>query len=71
MAQAALCGLLGAGLGLGLCALAGRIFVMYGFPFRMMWFAPALGGAAVVLVSVMAATFSMRPVLKMQPTKFL
>lgn len=70
-AQAALCGLLGAGLGLGLCALAGRIFVMYGFPFRMMWFAPTLGGAAVVLVSVMAAAFSMRPVLKIQPTKFL
>lgn len=70
-AQAAICALLGAGLGLGLCVIAGRIFTAYGFPFRLMWFAPALGGAAVVLVSVGAAAFSMRPVLKMQPASFL
>lgn len=70
-AQAAICALLGAGLGLGLCAIAGRIFTAYGFPFRLMWFAPALGGAAVVVVSVGAAAFSMRPVLKMQPASFL
>ena len=37
----------------------------------MMWFAPAVGGTAVVLVSVGAAAFSMRPVLKMQPASFL
>jgi putative ABC transport system permease protein len=70
-AQAAICALLGAGLGLGLCVIAGRIFTAYGFPFRLMWFAPVLGGAAVVLVSVGAAAFSMRPVLKMQPASFL
>jgi putative ABC transport system permease protein len=70
-AQAAICALLGAGLGLGLCAIAGRIFTMYGFPFRLMWFAPAVGGVAVVLVSVGAAALSMRPVVKMQPALFL
>ena len=70
-AQAAICALLGAGLGLGLCAIAGRIFTMYGFPFRLMWFAPAAGGVAVVLVSVGAAALSMRPVVKMQPALFL
>lgn len=70
-AQAAICALLGAGLGLGLCAIAGRIFTMYGFPFRLMWFAPAVGGLAVVLVGVGAAAFSIRPVLKMQPASFL
>ncbi len=70
-AQAAICGLLGAGLGLGLCAVVGRIVALSGFPFRMMWFAPAVGGTAVVLVSVGAAALSMRPVLKMQPTSFL
>lgn len=70
-AQTAICALLGAGLGLGLCAIAGRIFTAYDFPFRLMWFAPAVGGAAVVLVSVGAAAFSMRPVLKMQPASFL
>lgn len=70
-AQAGLCALLGTGLGLGLCAIAGRIFLMYGFPFRLMWFAPALGGAAVVLVSIGSAALSIRPVLKLQPATFL
>ena len=70
-AQAALCALIGTGLGLGLCALAGRVFESFDFPFRMMWFAPAVGGTAVVLVSVGAALFSMRPILKMQPASFL
>jgi len=69
--QAALCALLGTGLGLGLCALAGRIFVSYDFPYRMMWFAPVVGGTAVVLVSIGAAAFSVRPLLKMQPASFL
>lgn len=70
-AQAALCALIGTGLGLGLCALAGHVFTAFDFPFRMMWFAPAVGGTAVVLVSVGAALFSMRPILKMQPASFL
>src|ERR1035437_91330 len=69
--QAALCALLGTGLGLGLCALAGRIFVSYDFPYRMMWFAPVVGGTAVMLVSIGAAAFSVRPLLKMQPASFL
>ena len=69
--QAILCALLGTGLGLGLCALAGRVFVSYDFPYRMMWFAPAAGGMAVVLVSIGAAALSVRPMLKMQPASFL
>lgn len=69
--QAALCALLGTGLGLGLCVLAGQVFVNYGFPFRMMWFAPVIGGTAVLLVSIGAAAFSGRSVLKMQPASFL
>jgi putative ABC transport system permease protein len=71
IAQAGLAGLIGAGIGLGLCAAAGRIFTTYDFPYRMLWFAPALGGAAVVLVSVAAAAISTRPLLKMQPSAFL
>ncbi len=70
-AQSALCALIGVGLGLGLSVLAGRVFAMYGFPFRMLWFAPVVGGTAVVLVSVGAALFSMRSVRKMQPASFL
>jgi putative ABC transport system permease protein len=71
LAQAGICGLLGTGLGLGLCALAGRAFLFYGFPFRLMWFAPVLGGAAVLLVCIGAAALSIRPVLKLQPASFL
>jgi len=70
-AQAGLCAVIGTGLGLGLCALAGRVFEAHDFPFRMMWFAPAVGGTAVVLVSVGAALFSTRPIRKMQPASFL
>jgi putative ABC transport system permease protein len=69
--QTVLCALLGTGLGLGLCSLAGRVFAAYHFPFRMMWFAPVVGGTAVVLVSIGAAALSVRPVLRMQPASFL
>jgi len=70
-AQAAACALIGTGLGLGLCALAGRIFVSFDFPYRMMWFAPVVGGTAVLLVAVGAAAISARPILRMQPASFL
>lgn len=70
-AQSATCALIGTGLGLGLCTLAGRIFTAVDFPFRLMWFAPILGGMAVVLVSLGAAAFSLRPVLKMDPALLL
>ncbi len=66
-AQTGLCGLLGTGLGIGLCAIVGRIAAAGGFPFRMMWFTPLLGVASVVLVSVVAAVLSARPVLKLEP----
>jgi putative ABC transport system permease protein len=65
--QAGLCGLLGTGLGIGLCAIVGRIAARGGYPFRMMWFTPLLGGTMVVLVSLVAAAVSARPVLKLQP----
>jgi putative ABC transport system permease protein len=70
-AQAALCGAVGTGLGLGLCALGGRVFERFDFPFRMMWFAPVLGVVAVILICAGGAALSIRPVLKMQPTTFL
>lgn len=67
-AQVAVCALLGSGLGLGLCAIVGRLAVaLVGYPFRMMWFTPLLGTAAVVVVSMVAAALSARPVLKLQP----
>lgn len=67
-AQVAVCALLGTGFGLGLCAIVGRVAVaLVGYPFRMMWFTPLLGSGAVMLVSVLAAALSARPVLNLQP----
>ena len=66
--QAGLCALLGAGLGLGLCAIIGQIAVVeFDYPFRMMWFTPVAGGLMVVLVSLVAAGISARPVFKLEP----
>jgi putative ABC transport system permease protein len=66
--QSSLCALLGTGLGLGLCAIIGRIAaVEANYPFRMMWFTPVLGGVMVMLVSVVAAMISARPVLRLEP----
>jgi putative ABC transport system permease protein len=67
LVQAGLCGLLGTGLGLGLCAIVGQIAVQADYPFRMMWFTPLIGGIMVLLVSVAAAWISVRPVLKLEP----
>ncbi len=67
LAQAGLCGLLGTGLGLGLCSIVGEFAASTDRPFRMMWFTPLLGGVMVVLVSVVAAAISARPVFKLEP----
>ena len=67
-AQSGLCALLGTGFGLGLCAIVGQIAIVeFGYPFRMMWFTPVVGGLMVVLVSIVAAGISARPVLKLEP----
>jgi putative ABC transport system permease protein len=65
--QAGLCGMLGTGLGIGLCAIVGRLSASSAhYPFRMMWFPPVLGGTTVLLVCIADATLSARPVLKLQ-----
>ncbi len=66
-AQSAICAVLGVGLGLGVCGIAGEIAMAVGYPFRMMWFTPLAGAAGVLLVSLTAAAISVRPVLKLQP----
>jgi putative ABC transport system permease protein len=65
--QAGACALIGTGLGLGICGIAGPVVAAQGFPFRMMWFTPILGGVMVLVVSVLAALISARPVLKLEP----
>ncbi|HSZ19142.1 MAG TPA: ABC transporter permease [Candidatus Acidoferrum sp.] len=66
--QSGLCALLGTGLGLGLCAIVGQIAVVeFDYPFRMMWFTPVVAAMMVILVSIVAAGISVRPVLKLEP----
>ena len=66
--QSGLCALLGTGLGIGLCAIVGQLVIVeFDYPFRMMWFTPVVGGVMVMLVSVVAALISVRPVLKLEP----
>ncbi|AIF47942.1 ABC transporter permease [Dyella japonica] len=66
-AQAGVCALLGTGLGLGLCSIAGKALNGLDYPFRMMWFTPLFGIIMVSLVSLAAALLSVRPVLKLSP----
>src|SRR6516164_3103015 len=66
--QAGLCAVLGTGLGLGICAIIGQIAIEANYPFRMMLFTPIIGGMMVLLVSVVAAGISVRPVLMLEPT---
>jgi putative ABC transport system permease protein len=67
LVQVGVCALIGTGLGLGLCSVAGPIVAAQGFPFRMMWFTPVLGSVMVLVVSALAAVISARPVLKLEP----
>jgi hypothetical protein len=54
--------------GLGLCAIVGQLVAQAAdYPFRIMWFTPVIGGAMVLLVSLVAAAMSARPVLKLEP----
>lgn len=64
--QAGSCALLGTGLGIGLCGIASRLAAAAGYPFRMLWFTPLLGGLMVLVISV-AAALSARPVLRLEP----
>jgi putative ABC transport system permease protein len=65
--QTCMCVSIGTGLGLGLCAIASEVVSHWGFPFRLMWFAPLLGIGGVMIVSLTAALISIRPVLRFDP----
>ncbi len=67
LAQAGICALIGTGIGLGLCGIAGYLVESMGFPFRMLWFTPLVGVLGVLLVCGLAAAISIRPVVKLQP----
>lgn len=65
--QAGVCTLLGAALGVGVCAIVGEAVVLIDFPFRMMWFCPLFGILGVLVVGLTAAVISIRPVLDLEP----
>lgn len=65
--QAGLCAIIGTGLGLGLCAIAGQMVAGSDYPFRMMWLTPVVGALTVFLVSVVSAAISARPALSLEP----
>jgi putative ABC transport system permease protein len=65
--QAGACAFLGTGIGIGLCAVIGKIIVGLGYPFRMMWFTPLVGTLGVLVISLIAAVISVRPVFKLDP----
>ena len=65
--QAGVSALIGTGLGFGACAIAGQFAQVAGYPFRLLWFTPILGGMMVLFVSLVAAGLSARPVLRLQP----
>ncbi len=67
LAQSGICGLLGTGIGLGLCSLAGLYAVDAGLPFRMMWWTP-VGVLGLNLVAcAVASAISLRPVQRLDP----
>lgn len=67
--QAAGVALLGTGIGIGACALAGELAAAADYPFRLLWFAPLLGVIGVLIVAFTAAAISVRPVLRLAPAR--
>ncbi|WOE69188.1 ABC transporter permease [Hydrogenimonas thermophila] len=70
-AQASVTAFIGAGIGIGVCALVGELIVGFeiNYPFRLMWFAPLVGVVGVMIISLTAALISMRPVLQLDPVR--
>lgn len=58
--------IIGSGIGIGVCTIVGESIASVDFPFRLMWFAPLLGFLGVLIVSITAAFFSVKPILKME-----
>jgi putative ABC transport system permease protein len=65
--QAIVVALLGYGIGTGLGAGTGKLMENAGLAFSMPWIIPAFTGAAILLVSAVAALLSLRPVFRLEP----
>lgn len=66
--QVGICGLLGTGIGLGLCTVAGIFATCSGLPFRMLWFTPVGVIVLNVLACALAGAISLRPVQRLDPS---
>lgn len=69
LTQSGICGLLGTGIGIGLCATSKYLAEAGGLPFRMMWPTPLAAGLVVGIVTLAAAGVSLWPVLKLEPAE--
>ncbi len=71
--QAGTSAAIGSGLGIGACALTGKMIQLLGlgYPFRLVWFGPTLALAGVLLVSLTAALISALPVMRLEPASVL
>lgn len=65
--QAAVCGVLGYGTGLGLSTTLSHMMSTKVMPYLLMWPTLGLSGATVLVVSTMAAVLSARAVLRLEP----
>jgi putative ABC transport system permease protein len=66
-AQSGLSGILGTGIGLGLCTLAGLYAANAGLPFRMVWWTPVGVLALNAVACVIASLISLGPVRRLDP----
>jgi putative ABC transport system permease protein len=67
LAQALSAGSIGYGLGMGLCCAIGAALEPTGFPFRLMPYTPVIVAGLVLAVTAVAAVFSVRAVLRIEP----
>jgi len=67
LAQAALIGFLGYGIGLGAGTVLGKVVGDAGLAFMMPWYIPVLGGVAIIGCCLLAAAISLIRVLRLEP----
>lgn len=65
--QVGFAALMGFGIGAGLAAISGQVLAQSGLAFRMTWPVAALGGLGILACCLLAALFSLRRVLALDP----
>ncbi|MFM7283153.1 MAG: FtsX-like permease family protein, partial [Planctomycetia bacterium] len=65
--QVGFAAVMGLGIGLGIAAVSGHFLEQSGLAFRMTWDVVVLGAAGILVCCLLAAAFSLRRVLKLDP----